>query len=240
MSKSAKKIPLAKEPQGKDAGSLLSAWSPLRESVFRALWIATVVSNIGTWMQDVGEAWLMTSLTASPVLVALVETAGSLPVVLLALPAGALADVVDRRRLLLVIQIWMVVAAGAMGVLALMGQMTPARLLSLTFLLGIGTAMSNPVWQAITPELVRPTDLPAAITLSVVGFNVARAIGPALGGFIIGASGPWAVFLLNAVSFIAIMVVVYRWRPASRKSKLPPEDIIGAMRAGTRYLRHSP
>src|SRR6266852_3760639 len=124
MSKSAKTIPLAKEPQGKDAGSLLSAWSPLRESVFRALWIATVVSNIGTWMQDVGESWLMTSLTPSPVLVALVETAGSLPVVLLALPAGALADIVDRRRLLLVMQIWMVVAAGAMGVLALMGQMT--------------------------------------------------------------------------------------------------------------------
>lgn len=240
MSKSAKKIPVAKEPEGKDAGSLATAWSPLRESVFRALWIATVVSNIGTWMQDVGESWLMTSLTTSPVLVALVETFGSLPVVLLALPAGALADIVDRRRLLLVMQIWMVVAAGAMGVLAWMGQMTPARLLSLTFLLGIGTAMSSPVWQAITPELVRPTDLTAAITLTVVGFNVARAIGPALGGFIIGASGPWAVFLLNAASFTAIMVVVYRWRPAPRRSKLPPEDIIGAMRSGTLYLRNSP
>src|SRR6266446_615345 len=223
-----------------DSSAFASAWSPLRESVFRALWIATVVSNIGTWMQDVGESWLMTSLTPSPVLVAPVETAGSLPVVLIALQAGALADIVDRRRLLLVMQIWMVVAAGAMGVLALMGQMTPARLLSLTFLLGIGTAMSNPVWQAITPELVRPTDLPAAITLSVVGINVARAIGPALGGCIIGASGPWAVFFLNAASFIAIMVVVCPWRPAPRRSKLPPEDIIGAMRAGTLYLRNSP
>src|SRR5882724_4096098 len=138
MSKSVKKTPLAKEREGKDAGGLASAWSPLRESVFRALWIATVVSNIGTWMQDVGESWLMTSLTTSPVLVALVETFGSLPIVMLALPAGALADIVDRRRLLLVMQIWMVVAAGAMGVLALMGQMTPTRLLSLTFLLGIG------------------------------------------------------------------------------------------------------
>jgi MFS family permease len=240
VAKSAKKITPGKEAAGKRAGSAASAWSPLRESVFRALWIATVVSNIGTWMQDVGESWLMTSLTPSPVLVALVETFGSLPVVLLALPAGALADIIDRRRLLLVMQSWMVVAAGAMGVLALMGQMTPARLLSLTFLLGIGTAMSNPVWQAITPELVRPTDLSAAITLSVVSFNVARAIGPALGGFIIGASGPWAVFLLNAASFTAIMVVVYRWRPAPRRSKLPPEDIIGAMRSGTLYLRNSP
>src|SRR6266852_733547 len=188
MSKSAKTIPLAKEPQGKDAGSLLSAWSPLRESVFRALWIATVVSNIGTWMQDVGESWLMTSLTPSPVLVALVETAGSLPVVLVALPAGALADVVDRRRLLLIMQGWMCLAAGAMGVLALLGHVTPSRLLWLTFFLGIGSAMSNPVWQAITPELVSPSDLPAAITLSGVGINIARAIGPALGGLIVAAS----------------------------------------------------
>jgi predicted MFS family arabinose efflux permease/quinol monooxygenase YgiN len=191
-------------------------------------------------MQDVGESWLMTSLTPSPVLVALVETAGSLPVVLVALPAGALADVVDRRRLLLIMQGWMCLAAGAMGVLALLGHMTPGRLLLLTFLLGVGTAMSNPAWQAITPELVPPAELPAAIALSGVGINIARAIGPALGGLIVAASGPWAVFFLNATSFIAIMVVIYRWQPAPRRSKLPPEDIIGAMRTGTRYLRHSP
>jgi MFS family permease/quinol monooxygenase YgiN len=217
-----------------------SAWSPLRNSVFRALWIATVVSNIGTWMQDVGESWLMTSLSPSPILVALVETAGALPVVLVALPAGALADIVDRRRLLLFMQGWLIVAAGAMGVLALMGQMTPSRLLSLTFVLGIGTAMSNPAWQAITPELVPADELPAAIALSGAGINIARAIGPALGGFIVAASGPWAVFFLNAISFIAIMVVLYRWQPAPRKSKLPSEDIVGAMRTGTRYLRNSP
>ncbi len=241
MAKSPENITLAKELQpGDDSPKLASAWSPLRESVFRALWIATVVSNIGTWMQDVGEAWLMTSLTPSPVLVALVETAGSLPVVLVALPAGALADVVDRRRLLLVMQTWMCVAAGAMGILALMGHMNPARLLLLTFLLGVGSAMSNPVWQAITPDLVPPSDLPAAITLSGVGINIARALGPALGGLVVAASGPWAVFFLNAASFIAIMVVIYRWQPAPRRSKLPPEDIIGAMRTGTRYLRHSP
>jgi MFS family permease len=241
MAKSSKKITSGKELHpGNGSGNLGSAWSPLRESVFRALWIATVVSNIGTWMQDVGESWLMTSLTPSPVLVALVETAGSLPVVLVALPAGALADVVDRRRLLLVMQSWMFIAASAMGILALMGHVTPARLLWLTFFLGVGSAMSSPIWQAITPELVSPSDLPAAITLSGVGVNIARAIGPALGGLIVAASGPWAVFLLNAASFMGIMVVVYRWQPAPRKSKLPPEDIIGAMRAGTRYLRHSP
>jgi len=142
--------------------------------------------------------------------------------------------------LLLVMQIWMFVAAGAMGILALMGYVTPARLLFLTFLLGVGSAMSSPIWQAITPELVSPSDLPAAITLSGVGINIARAIGPALGGLIVAATGPWAVFFLNAASFMGIMIVVYRWQPAPRKSKLPPEELIGAMRAGTRYLRHSP
>jgi MFS family permease/quinol monooxygenase YgiN len=241
VAKSAKSTTVAKEARLEDDfRRQVSAWSPLRTALFRTLWIATIVSNIGTWMQDVGESWLMTSLTTSPVLVALVETFGSLPVVLLALPAGALADIVDRRRLLLVMQIWMFVAAGAMGLLVLLGQMTPGRLLSLTFFLGVGSAMSNPVWQAITPELVSQTDLPAAITLNAAGINISRAVGPALGGLIVAASGPWAVFLLNAASFIGIMVVVYRWEPAPRKSKLPSEEIIGAMRAGTRYLRYSP
>ena len=191
-------------------------------------------------MQDVGESWLMTSLTLSPVLVALVETAGSLPVVLAALPAGALADIVDRRRLLIVMQVWMGIVAVAMGVMAVAGHMTPGRLLTMTFLLGIGTAVSNPVWQAITPDLVPSEDLPAALSLSGVAVNIARAIGPAIGGFIVAASGPWAVFFLNGLSFMAVFVVVYRWEPAPRKSTLPSEEIIGAMRAGTRYLRHSP
>lgn len=182
----------------------------------------------------------MTSLTTSPVLVALVESAGSLPVVLVALPAGALADIVDRRRFLLATQCRMFLTAGAMGVLAVLGQMTPSRLLLTTFLLGIGSAMSSPVWQAITPELVPSSDLAAAIALGSVAINIARAIGPALGGLIVAASGPWAVFFLNAASFIAVAIVIYRWRPAPRKSLLPPEEIIGAMRAGTRYLRHSP
>ncbi len=217
-----------------------SAWSPLRISIFRALWIASVVSNIGTWMQDVGESWLMTSLTLSPLLVALVETAGNLPVVLAALPAGALADIVDRRRLLLVMQAWMAIIAAAMGAMALLGLITPGRLLSLTFLLGIGSAVSNPAWQAITPELVPAEDLPAALSLTGVSINIARALGPAVGGLIVAAFGAWAVFFLNAGSFLAIFFAVYHWQPAQRSSKLPSEEIISAMRAGTRYLRHSP
>ena len=191
-------------------------------------------------MQDVGESWLMTSLTLSPMLVALVETAGNLPVVFAALPAGALADIVDRRRLLMVMQVWMMIVAAAMGTMALIGWMTPNRLLSLTFLLGIGTAVSNPAWQAITPELVRPEDLPAALSLSGVAINIARAIGPAIGGLIVAASGPWAVFFLNAGSFLSVFLVVYFWQPLPRTSKLPPEEFISAMRAGVRYLRHSP
>ena len=238
MAKSATKIK-TRAPE-KNLAPPASAWSPLRQSVFRALWIASVVSNVGSWMQDVGESWLMTSLTLSPLLVALVETAGSLPVVLAALPAGALADIVDRRRLLLFMQAWMGMVALAMGAVALMGLMTPGRLLSLTFLLGIGSAVSNPAWQAIVPELVPASDLPAALSLSGVAVNIARAIGPAVGGLIVAASGPWAVFLLNAGSFLAVFFVVYRWKPAPRASKLPPEEIISAMRAGTRYLRHSP
>src|SRR3989442_9984158 len=238
MTKSATKIKPRKS-QGASP-SITSACSPLRQSVFRALWIASVVSNIGTWMQDVGESWLMTSLTLSPLLVALVETAGNLPVVLAALPAGVLADIVNRRRLLLVMQAWMVMVAVAMGAMALMGLMTPGRLLSLTFLLGIGSAVSNPAWQAITPELVPAEDLPAALSLSGVSINIARAIGPAVGGLIVAAFGSWAVFFLNAGSFLAIFVAVYHWQPAPRSSKLPSEEIISAMRAGTRYLRHSP
>src|SRR4029453_4168460 len=138
----------------------------------RALWIATVASNIGTWMQDVGESWLMVSLTTSPMLVALVETAGSLPIVLLALPAGALADVVDRRRLLLITQSWMLVSAAVLGGFTLTGMATPRLRLSLTFPPRPATAMNGPAFQAILPELVPRHEIPAAVTLAGVAVNV--------------------------------------------------------------------
>lgn len=217
-----------------------SAWSPLREPIFRAIWIATVVSSLGTWMQDVGESWLMVSMTASPILIALVETAGSLPVVLLALPAGALADVVDRRRLLLFTQIWMLASAALMGAMTLTGMMTAWLLLLLTFTLGLGSAMNSPAWQAILPELVQPSELPSAVALSGVGFNVSRAVGPAIGGLLVAASGSGPVFLLNALSFLASIVVIYRWNRIPHKSTMPPEHISGAMRAGVRYVRNAP
>lgn len=191
-------------------------------------------------MQDVGESWLMVSLTKSPVLVALVETFGSLPVVLLALPAGALADVIDRRRLLLITQTWMLAVATVMGVSTLSGVMTPWLLLLLTFTLGLGAAINSPVWQAIIPELVPQRQLPQAITLTGVAFNVSRAVGPAIAGFLVAAAGPGFVFLLNAVSFVGVIAVVYRWQRASRDKSSPPEHLFGAMRAGVRYVRHAP
>ena len=217
-----------------------SAWSPLRQPLFRALWIASVASNIGTWMQNVGAAWLMTSLAPSPTLVALVQAATSLPVFFVGLPAGAIADLLDRRRLLLVTQAWMLVAAIALGLLTFMGAMTPALLLALTFALGLGAAMNAPAWQAIIPELVGTSELKAAVTLNGVGYNVARAVGPALGGIVVAAFGSAAVFILNAVSFLGVMIVLYSWRRAPHESKMPAEDVFGAMRAGARYVRHSP
>jgi len=217
-----------------------SAWSPLRLPVFRALWLASVASNIGTTMQDVGGAWLMTSLAPSPILVALMQTASSLPIFVVALPAGALADLVDRRRLLLITQGWMLVAAATLGLLTLAHLTTPLVLLALTFLLGLGGAMNAPAWQAIVSELVPREELLPAVSLNGVGYNLARAVGPAIGGLIVAAAGSWAVFLLNASSFLGVMVVLYRWRHQPQESLAPAERLIGAVRAGNRYVRYSP
>jgi MFS family permease len=190
-------------------------------------------------MEDVGEAWLMTSLTTSTLLVAMVETVGSLPVVLLAVPSGAFADLIDRRRLLLLTQTWMLLVAVTLGVLTITGLVTPSLLLILAFALGLGAAVNAPAWQAITPELVTRADLPAAVTLGSVAFNIARAVGPAFGGLVVAAFGAGAVFLLNAVSFLGVIVVLYRWPRSVEKSNLPPEHVFGAVRAGFRYVRHT-
>jgi len=181
----------------------VSAWSPLGEPIFRALWIVSVTSNIGSLMQNVGAAWLMTTLSASPLMVSLVQTATNLPVFLLALPAGALADVFDRRRILLLTQLWMLAVAAILGIITLLEVTTPWALLGLTFLLGIGAAVNAPAWQAIVPEVVPRPKLFAAVALDSVGFNLARGIGPALGGLVVAAAGPGVVFLLNALSFLA-------------------------------------
>ncbi len=215
-------------------------WAPLRQPVFRALWTAALVSNIGTWMQDVGASWLMTELTTSPLRIALVQVATTLPIFLLGLVAGALADVVDRRRLLLVTQGWMLASSAALGLLTLTGGTTWRSLLALTFLLGLGTALNAPAWQAIIPELVGRGELPAALALNGIAINLARAAGPALAGAIIAAAGPAAAFLLNAASFLGVIVVLARWKRAPRLSVLPAESMPGAVLAGLRYARHTP
>ncbi|MCA1648040.1 MAG: MFS transporter [Chloroflexi bacterium] len=217
-----------------------STLEPLVEPLFRALWAASVISNVGTWMQNVGGTWLMTELTPSPVLVALMQTATSLPIFLAGLPAGALADLVDRRKLLLLAQTWMLIVAGALGGLTLVGLMNPWLLLAFTFALGLGSAFNAPAWQAIIPEVVRGRRMPAAVALESAGFNLARAVGPAAGGLIVAWIGPGANFMLNAASFLATIVVLYRWKRIRRTSHLPAERLLSATRAGLRYAQHAP
>ncbi len=218
----------------------VSAWSPLRHGLFRALWIAAVASNVGTWMHNVGAEWLMTTLAPTPLIVALMQTAEYAPMFLLALPAGALADIVDRRRLLLFTQAWMLISAIALALFTLLNLITPPILLLLTFSLGLGAALNAPAWQAIVPELVPRSELPLAVSLNSVAFNIARAVGPALGGLVVAALGSWAVFLLNSVSFVGIIFVIYRWHREPIESISPTERVVGAMRAGLRYVRHAP
>ena len=229
-----------KNPQASNSPPGISAWSPLRQPLFRSIWIATVVSNVGTWMQSVGVAWLMTSLTPSPLLVALMQTAASLPIFILGLPAGTLADLLDRRKLLLATEAWMLLVALTLGILTLTGYVSAWILLALTFLMGLGSAFDAPAWQAIVPDLVERRELPAAVSLNATGFNVARALGPAIGGLLVAAAGPAAVFLLNAVSFLFVLVAVYRWRRTREASDPHPEDMLGATAAGMRYVRHAP
>lgn len=215
-----------------------SPWSPLKIPLFRALWLATIASNIGTWMHDVGAGWLMTSLSPQPVMVALVQTATSLPVLLLALPAGALADIVDRRRFLIGTQLWLALVAALLAVATLLGMTTAWLLVALTFAMGLGTAMMMPAWAAITPEIVPRAELPGAIALNSMGMNVARAVGPAAAGVIVSAAGTGAVFALNAVSFLGVLAVLFFWRRQLAPAGLPAERFISALRVGFRFARH--
>lgn len=212
------------------------AWSPFRQKAFAVLWIATVVSNIGTWMNDVGAGWLMTSLAPSPQIVAMVQAATTLPVFLFAILAGAVADIVDRRKLLLVVNIFLSVVAFILAALVRAEAMTPVLLLIFTFLLGSGAAFIAPAWQAIVPKLVPRSDLTAAVALNSMGINISRAIGPALAGMLIAAFGLTWPFALNAVSTLAVIAALIWWKPAAEPARhLPAEHVFGAMVAGLRY-----
>src|SRR2546428_14078451 len=190
------KVGQAKHGTVTQPGATLSAFSSLQNPVFRALWIAQLVTNIGTWVEDVGEGWMMTSLTSSPLLIAFVETAATLAMFALALPAGALADIVDRRRLLLASQSIMILASGLLAVTAGAGLMTPGLLLGLIFLLGIGTSLGVSAWQSLLPDLVPRHELSGAVALNAVSFNIGRVVGPALGGILVALGGPAFAFAL--------------------------------------------
>lgn len=216
------------------------AQRPLASPMFRALWIATIISNVGTWMHDVGAGWLMTSLSPDPLMVALVQAATTFPMFLLALPAGALADIVDRRWLLVGAQMFGLLAMAILAALTLAGHTSAGLLLAFTAAISIGAALSAPAFQAIVPELVSAPALQQAVALNSLGINIARAIGPALGGVIIAMAGPGAVFTINAISVCGVVLVLLRWKRMAPERHLPAEHLIGAMRAGLRYALRAP
>ncbi len=222
------------------ATASVSAWAPLRHRLFRALYVAQFASNAGTWMQVVGAQWLMGDLGGGTLAVALVQTATSLPVFLLVLPAGALGDVLDRRHVLLAAQGAMLVATGLLAVLTAVGLVTPALLLVLVFLIGAGQALSIPSWQATVPELVERGEIAQAAALNGVNFNLARAVGPAIGGVLIAVAGPEAVFALNSVSFLGTLAVLGAWRRPRRQRVLAAEHVWEAVSAGGRFVRSAP
>lgn len=216
-----------------------SAWSPFRHRIFAVLWGATVVSNIGTWMYAAAAGWQMTLLAPSPLMVSLVQTATTLPVFMFALPAGALADIVDQRKLLIVMQFLLMAIISLFAVLTLFGWVSPQVLLASTFLAGIGAALVAPAWQAIVPELVSKCDLQPAVALNSVGINIARAVGPALAGILIAAFGIASPYFADAASFLGIIAALVLWRRRAAAPELPVERFIGAMRAGLRFARES-
>jgi predicted MFS family arabinose efflux permease len=221
------------------AGS--SAWAPFRSPDFARMASAQFVSNVGSWMQTVGAQELMLTLTTSATLVALIQTAAGLPVVLLAVPAGAIGDLVDRRRLLIASQSFMLLAALALAGLALAGLATPWVLLALIFAVGAGQTLTSPTWQTLQPELVAPQDRTQAIALGAVNQNLSRAIGPAIGGALYAASSAAALFFVNALSFVPVIGAVARWRGRTRPAgAAAPEHVVEAIRAGARYIAGSP
>src|SRR4051794_18073229 len=217
-----------------------AAFVPLRHPIFRLLWSANVVTALGTWMQNTGAGWLMTSLSPDALSVSLVQAATIVPTFLLALPAGALADTIDRRHLMIGCQIWTMAAAFLLAALTYAHAIDATALIALTFCIGIGTAMYQPAWGATVPEVVPRHDLVQAIALNGIGFNLARALGPALVGVLVLFGGPALAFTLFAVSFLASLGALFVWRRRHRRSKLPREHLISAMRAGMQFVRHTP
>lgn len=217
-----------------------SSLAPLKGPVFRMLWLAWLAANVTMWMNDVAAAWLMTTLTDSAVMVALVQAASTLPVFVLGLPSGALADIVDRRRYFAVTQLWVACVAMVLCLASLAGALTAPLLLALTFANGIGLAMRWPVFAAIVPEVVPRHELPAALALNGVAMNMSRVIGPVVAGALLASAGAAVVFALNAVLAVVAFVLILRWKSQRKVSALPGERFLGAMRVGLQHVAQSP
>jgi len=217
-----------------------AAFAPLKERTFRMLWLAWLAANMTMWMNDVAAAWLMTQLTTSPVMVALVQTASTLPVFLLGLPSGALADIVDRRRYFALTQLWISITALVLAALSLTDALTAPLLLGLTFVNGIGLAMRWPVFAAIVPEVVPRAQLSPAIALNGISMNLSRVIGPVLAGTLLAVVNEALVFVLNALLAGIAFMLILQWRSQPRTSALPGERFVGAMRVGLNFVRQSP
>jgi MFS family permease len=217
-----------------------SMLAPFRNETFRLLWLATLVSNLGGLVQSVGAGWMMTTLTDSHNMVALVQASTTLPIMIFSLAAGALADNFDRRTVMIVAQLGMALVSLLLATMALLGWLSPWLLLTFTFLIGCGTALFNPSWQASMGDIVPRADLPGAVTLNSVGFNMMRSVGPAIGGLIVALASAAAAFAFNALSYIPLILALARWRPEKPTSALPRETLGSAMWAGIRYLSLSP
>ncbi|MCE6968552.1 MFS transporter [Cereibacter sphaeroides] len=217
-----------------------SALAPFRLPTYRSLWLASIVSNFGGLVQAVGAGWMMTELTHSPGMVALVQASTTLPIMLFSLPSGALADSLNRRRIMLTAQVFMLAASAGLALAAFAGLLTPWLLLTFTFLIGVGVALHNPSWQASVGDIVPRADLPSAVALNSMGFNLMRSVGPALGGLIVAAGGAAAAFAINAASYIPLCLALFLWRPDYAPRRLPREALGSAVAAGLRYVSMSP
>ncbi|MGX8012218.1 MFS transporter [Mesorhizobium sp. ORM8.1] len=218
----------------------VSALAPFRHGIFRAVWSASLVSNFGGLIQGVGAAWMMTTIATSSYQVALVQASTTLPIMLFALVAGAVADSFNRRKVMLVAQTFMLVVSALLTVFTWYGWMTPWTLLAFTFLIDSGTALNSPAWQASVGDMVPRAKVPAAVALNSLGFNITRSVGPAIGGVIVATAGAAAAFAANAISYIGLIVVLARWKPEEPAQTLPRESLGAAMGAGLRYVAMSP
>lgn len=217
-----------------------SSLAPMAHPVFRAVWFASLASNLGSLIQSVGAAWLMTSITNQADMVALVQASTSLPLMILSLTSGAIADNFDRRRVMLTAQFFMLAVSAALAACAWFGFITPWLLLAFTFLIGCGGALNNPSWQASVGDMVPRDVLPAAVALNSVNFNLTRSVGPAIGGLIVATAGAAAAFAVNAISYLPLILAMHNWRPDRQPATLPPERLGAAMTAGLRYVAMSP